>query len=107
MVHVKTKVQLVDFLTKSRDEVVAEKFNFLCSLMALFMIYAVPSGDVPLQILLHKLRKIGSNEETTRDHRAIYEELKRIFLCDLVIFIFYQGVSCIIGFGQLIFSCIL
>lgn len=32
---------------------------------------AVPSGDVPLEILRHKLRKGGSNEETSDIQRAI------------------------------------
>ena len=32
---------------------------------------AVPSGDVPLEILRHKLRKSGSNEESTDIQRAI------------------------------------
>ena len=32
---------------------------------------AVPSGDVPLEILRHKLRKSGSNEESSDIQRAI------------------------------------
>ncbi len=32
---------------------------------------AVPSGDVPLEILRHKLRRGGSNEETSDIQRAI------------------------------------
>lgn len=40
---------------------------------------AVPSGDVPLEILRHKLRKSGSNEETTQVQRAI-RRIEKVYL---------------------------
>lgn len=39
---------------------------------------AVPSGDVPLEILRHKLRKSSSNEETGRVQMAI-RKIEKVF----------------------------